>query len=373
MDRIGTGFDGVDEALGGLITGDNVAWICDDPGLYRTLARGLSEHAPSTGRAGLVVDFEANGRFDLPGATRIDASPRSSCAGATALIDELERHVRAEPPPWLVVGDLGPAVRRWGPDTLFAFFERVCPAMLDAGVTAYWSIDASNGRGFVEHVRQITQCLLDVRQGRLRVVKAEGRPDDLQHISYRLEVDGDQVTVLPGPAGGRLARGLLAVRDELGLSQHDLAVAAGITPSAISQAESGARGLSLDTVMTLTDRLGISMDRLLSTGSPRTYLLSRHDRARRSPNSAITALASDATVGMRVFLIDLAGGERSPTPVDHRGVSVIAPVRGLVQVELDDDRPVLRPGDVLVVETGSVRGWRNLRGSDARCYWILRD
>ena len=371
MEQLGTGFDGIDDALGGLITGDNVAWICDDPGLYRRLAVGFVERATGTGRRGLLIDFGRRGRFELPDTDRIDASARSEFAGATPLIDELERRVRSDPPSCLVVDDLGSAARRWGVDALFAFFERVCPAMLDAGVTAYWSIDPSLGRGFVEHVRQITQCLLDVRKGRLRVVKAEGRPEALQHISYRLHHDDARIVVTPPPAGGRLARGLAAVREELGMSQHDIAAAAGVTPSAISQAESGTRGLSLDTVVTLADRLGISVDRLLSTGSPRSYVLTRHDRARRAANSA--ALASDTTVGLRVFLIDLAGGERSTPPVDHHGVSVIAPLRGLVQVELDDDRPVLRAGDSLVVETGSVRAWRNLRAHDARCYWILRD
>ena len=38
-----------------------------------------------------------------------------------------------------------------------------------------------------------------------------------------------------------------------------------------------------------------------------------------------------------------------------------------------DDRPVLRTGDVLIVETGSVHAWRNLRRDPMTCSWILRD
>src|SRR5690606_1823099 len=125
-----------------------------------------------------------------------------------------------------------------------AFFARVCPSMLDAGVTAYWNIDPAIGRGFVDNVRKITQCLLDVRGGRLRVLKAEGRLDALQDISYRLQVTDGGIELDSPPAGGRLARGLAAVRAQHGLSQHELAVIAGVTPSAISQAESGTRGLS---------------------------------------------------------------------------------------------------------------------------------
>ena len=370
---VGTGFEGLDAALGGLISGDNVAWMCDDPDLYRSLAVGLVGSAARPGRSAALVSFRAKSPLVIPGVTTIDATPRSECSSAGRLVDAIERHVQSQAPTCLIVDDLGAVVRRWGPDTVSAFFERVCPAMLEAGVTAYWQVGSALGPSFVEHARQITQCLLDVRHGRLRVLKAEGRPDALQDISYRLRHDTGGVEVLPPPAGGRLARGLATIRNELGLSQLELANAAGVTASAISQAESGTRGLSLDTVVTLADRLGVSIDRLLSGANPRSYHLARHDRARIVPNSTIAALATDVTIGLRVFLINLPGDGRHQPPFDHRGVAVIAPLRGLIQVELDDDRPVLRAGDVLVVEGGRVRSWRNLRPHEAACYWIVRD
>jgi transcriptional regulator with XRE-family HTH domain len=321
----------------------------------------------------VFVSFRADSPSTIHGVTTIDASARSELASAGQLVDAIERHVRSRAPTCLIVDDLGAVVRRWGSDTVSAFFERVCPAMLEAGVTAYWRVGSPLGPSFIEHARQITQCLLDVRHDRLRVLKAEGRPDALHDISYRLHHDGGDVGLIAPPAGGRLARGLATIRKELGLSQLELATAAGVTASAISQAESGTRGLSLDTVVTLADRLGVSIDRVLSTGSPSAYHLARHDRARILPNSTIAALAADVTTGLRAFLVNLPGDARHPPPFDHRGVSAVAPVRGLVQVELDDDRPVLRAGDVLIVENGPVRAWRNLRAHAAACYWIVRD
>lgn len=363
----------MDAALGGLISGDNVAWICDDAALYRSLALGLVGSASRAGRRALFVSFGGGAAIASGDVATIDATPGGDFASAGRLIDTLERRVQTDVPTCLVVDDLGAVVRRWSADTVSAFFERVCPAMLEAGVTAYWQVGSALGPSFVEHARQITQCLLDVRHDRLRVLKAEGRPDALQGITYRLQHEMGRVDVVPPPAGGRLARGLATIRAELGLSQAQLAEAAGVTASAISQAESGARGLSLDTVVALADQLDVSVDRLLSTGNPRSYRLARHDRARVVPNSSIVTLAADSTTGLRVFLIRMQGDTRQHPPFDHRGVSVIAPLRGLVQVELDDDRPVLRAGDVLVVERGRVRSWRNLRANDAACYWIVRD
>ncbi|MCB0966094.1 MAG: helix-turn-helix domain-containing protein [Ilumatobacter sp.] len=373
MDRVGTGFDSLDAALGGLISGDNVAWICDDPDLYRSLAIGLVNSAARPGRSAVLVSFRAERLLAVPGATTIDATPGSENSSAGHLVDAIERHVKRHTPTCLVVDDLAAVIRRWGVDAVSAFFERVCPAMLDAGVTAYWQVGSALGASFTEHARQITQCLLDVRHDRLRVLKAEGRPDALQDISYRLRHDAGWVEVIPAPAGGRLARGLTTVRKELGLTQQELAEAAGVTASAISQAESGSRGLSLDTVVTLADRLDVSVDRLLAGAHRRPYHLTRHDRARVVSNSTIVALATDATVGLRLFLVKLPGDARQPPPFDHRGVAAVASVQGLIQVELDDDRPVLRAGDVLIVEGGRVHSWRNLRGHDAACYWIMRD
>lgn len=373
MDRVGTGFEGLDTALGGLISGDNVAWICADPALYQSLAAGLVRSAARPRRRATFIAFRTDVLLAIQGATTIDATPGSELAGAGQLVDAIERHVRNRAPTCLIVDDLGAVVRRWGADTVSAFFERVCPAMLEAGVTAYWQIGSALGPSFIEHARQITQCLVDVRHDRLRVLKAEGRPDALRDISYRLRYDESDVDVIPPPAGGRLARGLTTIRKDLGLTQLELATAAGVTASAISQAESGTRGLSLDTVVTLADRLGVSIDRVLSTGNPSSYHLARHDRARIVPNSTIAALATDATTGLRVFLVNLPGDARSPPPFDHRGVAAVAPLRGLVQVELDHDRPVLRAGDVLIVENDRVRAWRNLRAHEAACYWIVRD
>lgn len=373
MEPVGTGFESIDTALGGLITGDNVVWLTGDDALYHTLSEGFVGKATRGGGRCLYVDF-GGGSFDGdPRVDRIDASARSRLGRPSPLADELERRVRSEHPACLVVDRLSRVARRWRRGDPANFFARVCPAMLQAGVTAYWQIDDTLGRTFVDQVRQITQCLLDVRSGRLRVLKAEGRPDALQGIAYRLHVEDGDVHVESAPAGGRLARGMAGIRQQLGLTQHELAAVAGVTPSAISQAEAGTRGLSLDTVVTIADRLDVSVDRLLGASVARSYRLARHDRARRLAGGQVIALAPDSTVGMRVYLVELDAMEEAGPPFEHRGIATIAVLRGLMQVDVDEDRPVLRAGDVLIADTDSVKAWRNLRPEPAACYWTLRD
>lgn len=369
-----SGFPTIDDALGGLITGDNVVWFGDDVDLYRTLAGGFVAAARTADQRVLHVDLGSGEWFDGADTTRLDARPSGALGRGPALADELERRAADESFDCLVVDHLDRALRRWGADGVLAFFSRVCPSMLQAGITAYWSVGSAVGKPVVEGIRQITQCLLDVRDHRLQVLKAEGRSDSLLGISYQLGVSDDGVVaVTASTAGGRLARGLAAVRREFGLTQAELAEAAGVTASAISQAESGARGLALDTVVNLADRLGISVDRLVNGGAGRTYHLARHDRSRRVAGDSVVALAADATLGMRTYLVDLGPHETLEPPVVHRGVQTVAAIRGLVQVDVGGDRPVLRRGDALVVERAAIARWRNLRAEPASVFWVLRD
>lgn len=372
MQLVRTGFSTVDSALGGLITGDNVVWICDDDALYDLLANGLASTAQTQSQRILHVSFGGPRRLDGTDIEQLDASPSGAFGRPVELADELDRRFHTDRPDCVVMDELARPTRRWGPDTALDFFSRVCPSMLQAGITAYWSIGSSFGRPAIEAVRQITQCLIDVRGDRLRVLKAEGRASSQQAVSYRLRVDEDDLVATSAPAGGRLARGLVALRQELGLTQNELATVAGVTASAISQAESGTRGLSVDTLVRISDQLVVPIDRLVNAAPVPPYHLARHDRSREI-GDGVTALVADSSVGARVQLVDLpAGASGSPT-VTHQGVEVIAVVRGLVQIDLGEDHPVLRGGDVVVVDTAIVESWRNLRREPAQFFRILRD
>lgn len=370
---VGTGFATINEALGGLITGDNVVWMCDTDAIYARLSAGFASTAHTNGLRVLHVSFGAPTPDGLGDVEHLDASGRTALARPGVLADELDRRVRDERPDCLIVDDLTRPLRRWGPDATLGFFSRTCPSMLQAGVTAYWNVGLGLGRSALQSIRQITQCFVEVRDNRLRVLKAEGRPAKQQGVSYRLDIaENGEVAVAITPAGGRLARGLVALRGDLGMTQQELATIAGVTASAISQAESGSRGLSVDTLLQISDQLAVPIDRLVNAAPPPTYHLARHDRSRRL-GDGVVALAPDTTVGARVFLIELPGGATESPDQPHHGVEVIAAVRGLVQIDLGDDRPVLRSGDALVVEHAVVTSWRNLRREPASFFRILRD
>lgn len=368
---ISTGLAALDEVLGGLVPGDNVVWVADDDGYAAVTDALLAGGAPT-----LRVRVTRTGRGVATARSDdgiIDATAESALGRPAPLADEIERRVRARPGVLVVVDDLAALAGRWGREEALRFFTRVCPTMLQLGSVAYWLIPRRLGAPFLEAVRQVTQCVLELRNDQLVVRKAESRPGTVQGSVHPARVVPGGLEIDVNPVGGRLARGLAQVRRELGLTQAELAAAGGVTASAVSQAETGARGLSIETLIAMSDTLGVPLDRFVRGEAPLGYQLTRHDRSRTTGSSGAVALAGDASVGLRAFLVPLAAGGRGVPPAAHRGVQLVVVNRGLVQVDVGADRPVLRSGDSLLAVTEPITGWRNLRPEPAVLSWILRD
>jgi transcriptional regulator with XRE-family HTH domain len=374
-DRVPSGVPDVDDLLGGLILGDNVVWVLDDVEVVRRLEDAMLAEAVARGEGCFFVSAAGDpakvaARLG-PGVTVLDARPRGRYGDAAVLETAIIEGARSHPPGYVVVDGLQEFSRRWGAAKAIAFFSRVCPRLFDLGAVAYWRAPrAGLGRSFIEQITNVTQCVLEIGDGHLRVVKAEGRPASVQGRLLRLEVTDGQLRLEDERALGRLGRGLERVRRERNLNQSDLARLAGVTPSAVSQAEAGRRGLSLDTLLLLSERLGMGLDELLAAAPAGGYVLARHPRTRAD---ATTALLDDPKAGLRAYLVRLGPGESGAPDFLHKGVELVLVASGLVQLTIGEDTPVLRAGDVVLATTVAVSGWRNLMNGPALLFWVLRD
>ena len=185
--------------------------------------------------------------------------------------------------------------------------------------------------------------------------------------------EGGRPELERAPAAARLGTALRAVRLQRGLSQADLARLAGVSASAISQAERGQRGLSLETLLELTAGLGITVDELLRGEVAPGYRLGRRDDPAAQPTGMPIPLLDDPEAGMRVYLVRLAPGADAAPQVPHKGVEVVAVIGGLVQVMTTAGRPVLRQGEALLADRSGISGWRNIGQRPAALFWVISD
>jgi len=376
LDRLSTGRADLDDLFGPLIAGDNVVWASDDPDLFMVIETAFLNAAReqllsciyvSASRPAAAVAREA-GR----GVVILDARARGEYGDQDVLEQRLVEGARKAPPACVIVDGLDSLARRWGDAKAAAFFSRVCPRLFDLDAIAYWRAPRpAVSRKIMERITGVTQCVVELSKGHLRMVKAEGRPVEVQARVLPARVVAGDLVVEPERALGRLALGLGRLRHERQLSQTELARLAGVTASAISQAESGRRGLSIDTLLHLTERLGITVDELLAVAPPPGYVLARRERNGR--RAAVTPLLDDPNAGLRAYLVRLAGGESGQPPRTHKGTELVLVAGGLVQIQLGSDTPVLRSGDAALATTVPLSSWRNLTTEPAALFWIVRD
>jgi transcriptional regulator with XRE-family HTH domain len=138
----------------------------------------------------------------------------------------------------------------------------------------------------------------------------------------------------PAPAAARLGAALRSLRLARHLSQADLARLAGVSPSAISQAERGRRGLSLETLLDLAAKLNVTLDELLRGDVAPGYRLARRDDPRHAEHDVPVPLLDDPRAGLRVYLVRLSPGGSATPAFAHKGVEVVNVAAGLVQVLL---------------------------------------
>jgi transcriptional regulator with XRE-family HTH domain len=374
-DVASTGIAELDHALGGLFWGDNVVFEVADPPtaepFYRAVA-AVEQHYDQRLYAALSGEPTENRGFDI-----IDARPGSELSQPAPLLRAIIERCRRGTRNLVLFEAMEMMIERWGADVAARFFAHCCPQLLELGAIAYWSVPSGQlYPGLRRTIEEVTQCVLVVGDSRLRVAKAEGRPPGIEGSVFRYrDVDG-LPTLTPAPVAARIGVALRAARTQRQLSQSDLAHLAGVSPSAISQAERGKRGLSLETLLELTGKLNMSVDELLRGEVVAGYRLGRrdHPRTRRVDSGhQPLPLLDDPVSGLRAYLVHLPPRQTGSPQIAHKGTELVAVANGLVQVVLANGRLVLRRGEVLLIDATTLEGWRNLGLSEATLFWILRD
>jgi transcriptional regulator with XRE-family HTH domain len=373
-----TGVAELDRALDGLYWGDNVVWVWEGGELasQRLFYDAIAQRHDDFGRTGYVVASSdpAAVKAQWPWIEVLDARKGGPLTSPRHLLEAVRQFCVRAPRPLLLFDSLETLCGRWGMGTAGDFFGRCCPMLLDLGAIAYWSVPGANQyRPLHREIEQITQCIIVVGEGRLRISKAEGRPPGVQGQLFRYSVQDGTLALQPAQVVARVGAALRAYRLRRELSQSDLARLAGVSPSAVSQVERGERGLSLETLLTLAGRLNITLDELLGGEVTPDYRIGRRHRPGDARAGSALPLLDDAEAGMRAYLVSIPRSETVEAPFTHKGPELVGVVSGLVQVLLGSGRPVLRRGETLLASRRGIDAWRNVGETDAQCLWVLRD
>ncbi|MEZ5269422.1 MAG: helix-turn-helix transcriptional regulator [Microthrixaceae bacterium] len=351
---------------GGLEIGDNVVWLADRSAMTAPMVEAFTA-VPGNGLRRHVCLSDPEGCAHPDGLEVVHAM-----SGAGKLEESHLEELLADPAigegDRVVVAGLDDLMNAWGAEATLAFYRRTCPRLFDRGALALWvgGLDLV-GPGVVSGIARIAQCVFELRGDRLRVLKAEGRSRRLQGVVASFGLEDGVPTVSREHTVGRLGEGLRRIRVERGLTQAQLSDIASVTPAAISQAETGRRGLSLDTLVPMCESLGIGLDDLLGTGRPAGPFLARHDR--QGGSGGTSSMFDDPQPGPRVQLVELGAGQSSAPLSSSTGSELLLVAHGLVLVDLGDSTPVLRAGDGLVNDR-AVLGWTNLQPSPARFFRV---
>lgn len=171
-----------------------------------------------------------------------------------------------------------------------------------------------------------------------------------------------------------------ALRLERGLQQRQLAEKSGLTPSMVSQIESGRLTPSLHTLGKLAGALGVPIASLFETKPEGRIHVSR--------KADCPVVSFDGTTERwQVLGAGLFQGKIravvSTIARKGRGVKtdrvVIGPgqlklfyvVHGKVALHYNGDRHVLEDGDSAVLDGGVPHGWENLGPKSAKALWVI--
>lgn len=177
-----------------------------------------------------------------------------------------------------------------------------------------------------------------------------------------------------------LGERIKALRQERGLQQRQLAEKSGLTPSMVSQIESGRLTPSLHTVGKLAGALGVPIASFFETRPDGRIHVSR--------KADYPVVSFDGTrerwhvlgAGLfrgkiRAVISTIAGrgrGVKTEKVVIEPGqMKLFYVIEGKAALHYNGDRHVLEAGDSAVLDGGVPHGWENLGRKQAKALWVI--
>jgi transcriptional regulator with XRE-family HTH domain len=177
-----------------------------------------------------------------------------------------------------------------------------------------------------------------------------------------------------------LGQRIKGLRAERALQQRQLAEKAGLTPSMLSQIESGRLTPSLHTLGRVAGALGVSIGSLFeSTPNGRLHVSRKADYPVVSFDGSSekwAVLGAGLFQGKIRAVVSTLGprskGVRTEKVIIEPGqMKLFYVIEGKVGLSYHDEVHVLEAGDSAYLDGGSPHGWENLGAKPARALWVI--
>jgi transcriptional regulator with XRE-family HTH domain/KaiC/GvpD/RAD55 family RecA-like ATPase len=278
----------------------------------------------------------------------------------------------------------------WGDENVtYKFFTYSCPRLYDLQTVAYWVLEKeAHTTSFKANLRHITQVAIELEKqnGELffKVIKLEGRFSRSAFLPKHYEV-WDQEVIFPSIGGRRpsnLGDKIRTLRKKLGMTQKELADQVGLTPSFISQLEKSLISPSLDSLLKLSEKLNTQPVYFLTDGEsgPLQKMVIKpterqdiHLPELKGNDLKLQLLVSDVlNRRMEPYLLIMKEG----TIIDghfytHKGDEFAYVMEGELEVEIQDEKQLLKQGDSLYIGSIFPSKWVNVGKGEAVLLWVL--
>jgi transcriptional regulator with XRE-family HTH domain/KaiC/GvpD/RAD55 family RecA-like ATPase len=425
--KISSGIGYLDHILGFLKTGDNVIWEVEAGTYIEIFLQRFIEHNLKNGYKVVYVSFNVspstltkrlNYLSNLENLTILDCFTSGKGNNDPLFTQFYEKDkegfngsiVRVENPKDLsqfrvamdrVEIEKGAGVRYifdsltgmqdiWGDENVtYKFFTYSCPRLYDLQTVAYWVLEKeAHTPPFKANLRHITQVAIELSKenGELffKVIKIEGRFSRSAFLPKHYEV-WDQEVIFPSIGGRRpsnLGDKIRTLRKKLGMTQKELAEQVGLTPSFISQLEKNLISPSLDSLLKLSEKLNTQPIYFLTDGEsgPLQKMVIKpserqdiHLPELKSTDLKLQLLVSDV-LNRRMepyLLIVKEGAVINGHFYTHKGDEFAYVIEGDLEVEIQDEKQLLRQGDSLYIGATFPSKWVNVGKGDAVLLWVL--
>lgn len=271
----------------------------------------------------------------------------------------------------------------------YKFFTYSCPRLYDLKTVAYWVLEKeAHTPSFKANLRHITQVAIELekKNGDLffKAIKVEGRFSKSAFLPKQYEV-WDEEIIFPSIGGRRpsnLGEKIRRLRKKIGMTQKELAEQVGLTPSFISQLEKNLISPSLDSLLKLSEKLNTPPIYFLAEeeSSSLQKMVTKPEERQEVRFSALKGrdikfqlLVSDVlNRRMEPYLLTMEEGAGVEGHFcGHKGDEFAFIIQGEVEVEVQNDKYLLKQGDSLYIGSTFPSRWKNITKGDAVLLWIL--